>query len=68
MHAELKTLGGREDPLTLVADRLAHEARVLTFDEFHVSDITDAMLLGLAQCLFERRGGDNVEHPTGWFV
>ena len=71
VHAELKTLGGREDPLTLVADRLAHEARVLTFDEFHVSDITDAMLLGrLLQCLFEREvtlvTTSNI-HPDGLY-
>jgi cell division protein ZapE len=55
VHAELKTLSGQSDPLQVVADRLAGEARVLTFDEFHVSDITDAMLLGkLLEYLFAR--------------
>lgn len=49
---ELKRIGG---PLQVVADRLADRTMVLCFDEFHVSDITDAMLLGnLFAALFER--------------
>ena len=54
VHQELKTLDGK-DPLTVVADRIASEARVICFDEFFVSDITDAMILAtLLQGLFER--------------
>lgn len=46
VHNELKTLNGQPDPLKIVAKRIAGEARVICFDEFFVSDITDAMLLG----------------------
>ena len=46
VHAELKTLDGVADPLQTVAQRWAQGLRVLCLDEFHVTDITDAMLLG----------------------
>jgi len=55
VHAELKQLRGTQDPLQQVAARWAHEMRVLCLDEFHVVDITDAMLLGqLLAALFAR--------------
>ncbi len=55
VHAELKQLGGEKNPLLLVADRLAAEARVICFDEFFVTDIADAMILGgLMEALFAR--------------
>ncbi|MGH8631749.1 MAG: cell division protein ZapE, partial [Burkholderiales bacterium] len=54
-HRELKELKHVEDPLQVVAQRMSERTRVLCFDEFHVSDITDAMLLGtLLGALFER--------------
>lgn len=53
VHAELSTLSDMTDPLRTVASRLAQRYRVVTVDEFHVSDITDAMLLGrLLRALF----------------
>ncbi len=56
VHADLRGLEGRTDPLKTVADRFAADARVLCFDEFFVSDIGDAMILGeLLKYLFDRR-------------
>lgn len=53
LHLSLGQMSGREDPLKLIARRLAKTCRVLCFDEFFVSDIADAMLLGrLLQALF----------------
>ncbi|MBA6412981.1 cell division protein ZapE [Parahaliea sp. F7430] len=55
VHAELTALDGEKNPLNLVADRLASEACIICFDEFFVSDIADAMILGaLMEALFER--------------
>ncbi len=55
VHAELKQLDGQKNPLDKVADIIASEAKVICFDEFFVSDITDAMILGtLMAALFER--------------
>ncbi len=55
VHAELRSLEGAKNPLGQIADKLADEARVLCFDEFFVSDIADAMILGgLMERLFER--------------
>lgn len=42
----LKKITGQPDPLTLIAAEVAENTRLLCFDEFHVHDIGDAMLLG----------------------
>lgn len=55
VHAELTDLKGEKNPLEKVANRLAREAGVICFDEFFVSDITDAMILAnLLKALFAR--------------
>jgi cell division protein ZapE len=54
IHESLKQHRNESDPLAKVAARIARETRLMCFDEFHVSDIADAMMLGrLMQALFE---------------
>ncbi len=45
VHRELDDLKGQANPLDEVARRLARRYRLVCFDEFHVSDIADAMIL-----------------------
>jgi len=53
IHRELEGLKGTEDPIAAVAERTARRYRLVCFDEFHVADIADAMILGryLAQAM-----------------
>jgi len=54
-HQQLNAHKGQQDPLIIIADELADKTRVICFDEFFVSDITDAMILGgLFEQLFKR--------------
>jgi len=54
VHRELDELKGVADPLNEVAARIAKKYRLICFDEFHVSDVADAMLLyNLMKALFD---------------
>ncbi len=46
VHRELEELKGREDPLAALAERIAKRYRLICFDEMHVNDIADAMIVG----------------------
>lgn len=45
IHHSLRDLQGRANPMREVARLIAKDARLLCLDEFHVTDITDAMLM-----------------------
>ena len=55
VHEQLGELTGQKNPLEKVADDLSGKYKILCFDEFFVSDIGDAMILGtLMDHLFSR--------------
>lgn len=55
IHQTLRHHQGEKNPLDKVANDIAKKYDVLCFDEMHVTDITDAMLLArLLKALFER--------------
>lgn len=45
VHHELHELSGLADPLDELAKRIAKRYRLICFDEFHINDIADAMIL-----------------------
>ena len=58
VHRELRELQGTVNPLDVLGQRMAQRYKLLCFDEFHVADITDAMILHrLLDALFKHGVG-----------
>jgi len=58
VHRELSDLQGTVNPLDVLAQRMAKRYRLICFDEFHVADITDALILHrLLSALFDNGVG-----------
>jgi cell division protein ZapE len=56
VHRELAELQGTVNPLAELGRRIARRFRLICFDEFHVADVTDAMILHrLLDAMFENR-------------
>ncbi len=56
VHRELQDLKGTVDPLDELGRRIARRFRLICFDEFHVADVTDAMILHrLLDAMFRNR-------------
>ena len=56
VHRELQELKGQQNPLEELGRRIARRFRLICFDEFHVADVTDAMILHrLLEAMFANR-------------
>jgi cell division protein ZapE len=56
VHRELQELKGTANPLSELGRRIARRFRLICFDEFHIADVTDAMILHrLLESLFANR-------------
>jgi cell division protein ZapE len=56
VHRELQELKGTVNPLDELGKRMARRFRLICFDEFHVADVTDAMILHrLLEALYANR-------------
>lgn len=71
VHRELADLQGTVNPLDELGKRISKRFRLICFDEFHVADITDAMILHrLLNALFENGVGfvtTSNFHPDGLY-
>jgi cell division protein ZapE len=55
IHHALHRMQGQPDPLGIIARDFARDTRLLCLDEFHITDITDAMIMKrLLEALFEQ--------------
>ena len=58
VHRQLKELQGTVNPLDALGQRIAKRFRLICFDEFHVADVTDAMILHrLLEAIFKQGVG-----------
>jgi cell division protein ZapE len=56
VHRELQDLRGTPNPLDELGKRIARRFRLICFDEFHIADVTDAMILHrLLEAMFTNR-------------
>jgi cell division protein ZapE len=71
VHRELADMQGTVNPLDTLAERMATRFKLICFDEFHVADITDAMILHrLLKALFDNGVGlvtTSNFHPDGLY-
>jgi cell division protein ZapE len=71
VHRELADLQGTQNPLDVLGERMAQKYRLICFDEFHVADVTDAMILHrLLRSLFKNGVGmvtTSNFHPDGLY-
>ena len=71
VHRELQELKGTANPLDELGRRIARRFRLVCFDEFHVADVTDAMILHrLLAAMFAQRVSmvaTSNFHPTGLY-
>jgi cell division protein ZapE len=56
VHRELQDLRGQADPLDILGKKIGQKYQLICFDEFHVSDVADAMILyRLLDALFKNK-------------
>ena len=71
VHRELRELQGTVNPLDALGERIAERYKLICFDEFHVADVTDAMILHrLLDALFKAGVGfvtTSNFHPDGLY-
>jgi len=71
VHRELRDLQGTVNPLDELGARIAKRYKLICFDEFHVADVTDAMILHrLLDALFKAGVGfvtTSNFHPDGLY-